>query len=134
VDIERLEWQTFRQRRNAKQFDALAFSIGLTPDADMFELYHSTAQQGGFNYMGLSDPELDRLLERARTTFDTAERLEIHHRIQRRLHEQQPVTVLFHFATPVLHDRRLIGVTPSPLDHWTTTSGPRVWRWSDEGA
>jgi peptide/nickel transport system substrate-binding protein len=134
VDIERLEWQTFRERRNARQFDALAFSIGLTPDADMFELYHSSAREGGFNYMGLADPELDRLLEQVQVTFDPAERREIHRLIQRRLHEQQPVTVLFHFATPVLHDRRLIGVTPSPLDHWTTTSGPRVWRWSDEGA
>jgi hypothetical protein len=29
----------------------------------------------------------------------------------------------------VLHDKRLQGIVPAPLDHWGITRGPREWHW-----
>lgn len=133
AEIEKIEWQQFRERRGAHEYEAATYSLGFTPIPDQLELYHSTAREGGFNYVGLSDSEVDRLLELGRTTWDPDERRRIYYRLQRRLHELQPIGCLLHFATPVLYDRRLKGVVPSPLDHWRTTSGPRVWRWVDNG-
>jgi peptide/nickel transport system substrate-binding protein len=134
AEIEKLEWQQFRERRLAHDFDAAMAGMGFTPSPDQFELYHSTARDGGYNFVGLSDPEVDRLLEAGQTTWDDEERRAIYRRLQRRLHELQPIGCLVHFPSPVLHDRRLEGIVPSPLGHWRTTRGPRVWRWNPDAA
>jgi peptide/nickel transport system substrate-binding protein len=134
ASIEKLEWQQFRERRRAHDFDAAMSGLGFTPSPDQFELYHTTAREEGYNFVGLSDPEIDRLLEQGRKTWDAAERRGIYQRLQRRLLELQPIGCLVHFPTPVLHDRRLEGVVPSPLDHWRTTRGPRVWHWNPDAA
>jgi peptide/nickel transport system substrate-binding protein len=132
AEIERLEWQAFRERRNAGKFGAASFSLTFTSDPDHFGLYHSSAADGGYNFGGLADPEIDRLVEEGRRTFDFETRLDIYHRLQQLLHEKQPVTCLFYFASPVIHDRRLQGVVPSPVDYWRTTQGARLWRWVEE--
>ncbi len=130
VEIEKLEWNHYRDRRNGGQFQAAMDGLSSTGIPDQYELYHSGMRREGVNYMAFADPLVDRLLEEGRTTFDPALRRPIYFRLQRRLLELQPVGCLFHFATPVLHDRRLRGIEPSPLDFWRTTRGPRVWSWA----
>ena len=132
AEIEKLDWHTFRERRKAHDFDAAMASLAFTPNPDQYELYHSSAKNGGFNYVSFSDSAVDRMVSRARTVWDDEERRRIFFDLQARLEELQPIAPLLHFATPVLHDRRLQGVVPSPLDHWRTTSGPRNWRWVDD--
>jgi len=130
MKIETLEWQTLRDRRDAHLFEAVSFSLFLTRNPDQFELYHSTAKDDGYNFYGLDDPEIDRLLEQGRELFDPLARREVYYELQRRLHEREPLTTLFNFATPVLFDRRLEGIQPSPLGHLVTTEGPRQWHWT----
>ena len=101
-----------------------------SPNPDQSELYLSDRYPDGFNFVKFRDPEVDRLVLRARETFDPLERRETLFRLQERLLELQPVSSLFHFASPVLHDKRLLGVTASPRDYYRTTHGPRLWRWA----
>ncbi|HKQ61162.1 MAG TPA: ABC transporter substrate-binding protein [Candidatus Polarisedimenticolaceae bacterium] len=129
ADILKLEWQAFREQRGRHEFQAAAATFKLTPNPDQFELYHSSMREHGFNFVGLADAEIDRLLEQGRTTFDRSSRLEIYRRLQHRLHELEPISVLFYFTGSVLHDRQLEGVQPTPLDCWQTTAGPRQWHW-----
>jgi peptide/nickel transport system substrate-binding protein len=129
--IVNLEWQAFRERRNSGNFDAAGFTLSMTPNPDQFDLYHSTASESGFNFYGLADPELDRLIEEGRQTFERKARGEIYDRLQARLVELEPLTCLFHFATPLLYDRRLAGIVPSAIGYAATTEGPRRWHWSD---
>lgn len=129
AEIEKIEWRLFRQRRNDHQFQAAQGSLLFSPAPDQYDLYHSTARDGGSNYVSFADTQVDRLLERGRTTFDLASRMEVYHQLQVRLHELEPISCLFHFASPVLHDHRLVGIEPSALDLYRTTRGPRVWRW-----
>lgn len=128
--IEKIEWGLYRERRGAGQFDAMLGSVSTTASPDQWDLYHSAAREGGYNFGGLADPQLDEWLDLGRRTFDPDERREIYLRVQRRLHELQPIGALLHFPVPVLLDRRLEGVHPSLLDHFKTTDGPRVWRWN----
>ena len=130
AEIERLEWQAFRERRDAGRFDAASFSISLTPSPDQTDLYHSASRESGFNVYGLRDPAVDSLCERGRAEFDPQQRREIYRELQRILHEQEYVSAMFHFATPVLHDARLAGLAPSPLGLWVTVDGPRRWHWT----
>ena len=132
VEIEQLEWQTFRERRNAGAFEAASFSMTLTPSPDQFDLYHSSAREA-YNFYGLRDAEIDRLLELGRVEFDDARRKEIYRSLQHVLHEREPIGAMFHFATPILHDAALEGLMGSPLGLWVTTEGPRLWRWESRG-
>ena len=134
AEIERMEWQAFRERRNAGEFEAVSFSLGFTPNPDQYDLYHSSATETGFNFYGLDDEEIDRLVELGRTTFDEPTRKSIFGQLQRALYEREPITCTFNLDSPVLHDKRLIGVTPSPLGVLLTTDGPRLWQWSDVAA
>ncbi len=128
AEIEKLEWRQFRERRRAHEFEAAMAGLSFTPSPDQFELYHSSARDE-FNFGGLADPEVDRLLEQGRTTLDVEARRAIYFELQQRLHALQPIGCLLHFPTPVLHDKRLQGIVPAPLDHWGITRGPREWHW-----
>jgi len=130
MTIERLEWKAFQERRSTHRFQAAMASLHFTPIPDQFELYHSTSRGRGLNYVGFRDEEVDRLLVEGRRTFDSRARLEIYHRIQRRIHDLEPISPLFHFASPVLHDARLEGLEPSPRGIWLIEPGPRRWRWA----
>ena len=77
---------------------------------------------------------IDRLVELGRATFDESERLAIYGQLQKALHEREPITCTFNFASPVLYDDRLSGVTASPLGVLLTTDGPSRWRWTDDAA
>ncbi len=130
AEIRQLEWQAFRELRNSGKFDAASYSLSFTPEPDQFwGLFHSTAT-AAYNVFGFADAEVDRLLEAGRSIGDEAARRAAYRTLQRRLYELEAVSCTFYFSTPVLHDRRLEGVTPSPLDYWRTTRGPRVWRWA----
>ena len=131
MEIETLEFGAFLERRRSGQFDAVMASLTFTPIPDQYELYHTSATEDGYNFFSFSDPEVDRLLELGRESFDRAEREAVYRELQRRLEELQPMSCLFHFASPVLHDPRLRGLQPSPIDLWRITPGPRVWSWEE---
>jgi peptide/nickel transport system substrate-binding protein len=130
MGIEKLEWRAFQERRRVHAFEAAMAAFHLGPTPDQYEIYHSSARQTGFNYVGFSDPESDRLLEAGRLEMDPGRRKEIYHRLQRRLHELEALSALFHFSSPYLHDRRLEGFEPSPLGLWSTAPGPQAWRFA----
>ena len=131
VTVDQLEWQTFRERRKERKFHVLAQTFQFTTP-DMYDLYHSATEV--YNFWSNDDPEIDRLLDAVRYTFDPDQRLAEMHRLQRRLHEQEPVTAVFFFDAPLIYDKRLLGVRPSPLGYAASIHGPREWRWADEAS
>jgi ABC-type transport system substrate-binding protein len=104
--------------------------VSLTTNPDVYPLFHSQAADQ-MNYGRLADPEVDRLIEVSRTTFDPVQRRRELRELERRLFDLQPAAWLFNFPTPLLHDRRLQGIRPSPVGQWATSEGPRLWRWSE---
>jgi peptide/nickel transport system substrate-binding protein len=132
MKIEKLAWEAFRDRRKKHGFEAAMGSLQFDLTPDRFSLYHSTATEDGFNYGGFSDPEVDHLLEAGRTTIDPAARREIYDSLQRRLDDLQPISFLFQFAQPNLHDADLQGVAASPVGLYQFAPGPRAWHWSGE--
>jgi len=130
AEIRQLEWQAFRELRNSGRFDAASYNLLFTPEPDQFwDLFHSSAT-AAYNVYGLADPEVDRWLAAGREAVSDDDRRSAYRKLQRRLYELEAVSCTFYFSTPVLHDRRLEGLTPSPIDLWRTTAGPQVWRWA----
>jgi peptide/nickel transport system substrate-binding protein len=65
--------------------------------------------------VGYANPEVDRLLEEGRRTFDREKRQQIYRQIHRLLYEDQPYTFLFvPDALPILH-ARFRHVRPTPI-------------------
>lgn len=132
MEVERLEWKSHVERRRSRTFEAAMASLTFSPSPDLFDLLHSSAARGGFNYAGLSDAEVDRLLEAGRSTLDPEERRRIYVALQRRVHELEPIACLFQFVQVVLVDARLRGPRPSPLGVFEARPGPERWSWAGD--
>lgn len=133
VTIEKVEQRAFVERRKKHSFQAVMASNLFDPTADQYSIYHSSQRDGGMNYGGFSDPEVDRLVDVGRTTVDPIQRREIYDRLQERLHDEQPISYILQFASPVLHDADLLGVASSPMGLYQFVPGPRAWHWSGAG-
>ena len=92
-------------------------------DGFLYEMYESSLSPytSGTAY---SDPDVDRLLQLARSTPDEARRLELSRRAAHEIAADVPVIPLFQFADFRLLSTRIGGFTPNPMyvaDMW------RLW-------
>ncbi|MFB6261226.1 MAG: ABC transporter substrate-binding protein, partial [Thiohalorhabdaceae bacterium] len=116
VDLRLVEWATFiSQFINPQDFDAVILGWSLSPDPDQYSIWHSSQQDPGqFNFVGLEDPEVDRLLEAGLQTFDAAERERIYHRFARELLEATPIVYLYAPLSLSAVHKRIHGIEPAP--------------------
>ncbi len=117
VHIRLLEWSTFiNEFIDKRRFEAviLGWSIGLDPD--QYDIWHSSKTgEKEFNFVSYSNPEVDRLLEEGRRTFDLEKRKRAYYRIQEILAEDVPYVFLYvPDALPIVH-ARFRGIKPSPI-------------------
>ncbi|MDR7554149.1 MAG: ABC transporter substrate-binding protein [Armatimonadota bacterium] len=76
------------------------------PEADILAYYHT---QGTLNEFGYANPELDRLLEAGRATFDLKERAKIYHQAQKFMAWDAPVIYLVYPHELQAMNRRVQG-------------------------
>ena len=114
--IERLDWPTLWERLQKGQFEAaMSGSVPAgDPDDVVFGMLHSSQIQGGRNYAGFRDEQIDEWLEEGRRTIDPAARSACYRRIARRAEILQPYTYLFFPKVLAALSRRVTGVAPSP--------------------
>lgn len=89
------EFPVLLQRAFAKNFDALIidYSGRIDPDVALSTYF----QSGGlYNPGAYSNPEVDRLLSRARAAANIAERTRVYRQIQRIVMEDSPYIILYH--------------------------------------
>ncbi len=113
MKIQIVEWSTFiKEFVDKKKFDAILLGWNLTPEPDIFDIFHSSRTgQGQYNFIEYRNAEVDSLLESARALFDEEERKKIYHKVHEIIHEEEPYTFLFFTdAMPILH-RRFKGVS-----------------------
>jgi peptide/nickel transport system substrate-binding protein len=99
---EALEFHTLIEQLNEGRFDAAVLGWGIPTSFDFRFAYHS-AEIGGTNVIGFSNPEVDRLLEDARQAPDMPSMGPYLDRLQRLQQELQPYTFLW-------QSRRLLGI------------------------
>jgi peptide/nickel transport system substrate-binding protein len=88
VNIEQLEWGTLLDNmRGERDFDMLNIIFTFQPDPDgyLYQYFHTDSSD---NHSGISDPEIDDLIEQGRTTVDEDERNEIYRELQVRLADE----------------------------------------------
>jgi peptide/nickel transport system substrate-binding protein len=116
VKIRIVEWAAFiKEFIDKGRFEAvlLGWTTGLDPDA--YDIWHSSkTKPGELNFIHYNNPEVDRLLEEGRHTFDREKRRRAYFRLQEIIAGDQPYTFLFvPDALPAVH-KRFRGVKPAP--------------------
>jgi peptide/nickel transport system substrate-binding protein len=114
MEIEKVETALYLDRLRTHQFDAASLLwVNQDPVQDNFQIFHSSQAAGGSNYVSYKNPEVDKLIEQARTEFDPAKRLELERAQHRLLYEDQ----VYNFLTnrPLLDavKVRVHGLKPS---------------------
>jgi peptide/nickel transport system substrate-binding protein len=116
VKIRVIEWASFLSQFIDKgNFEAVLLGWTISPDPDMFDIWHSSKTgPKELNFIGYKNPEVDRLLEEGRGTFDMEKRKRCYWRFQEILAEDQPYTFLYvPDALPAV-SARFRGITPAP--------------------
>ena len=98
VKLEQLEFGTLLEDSSSGDFEALHLGWSGRVDPDL-NIYDFMTTDGDFNDSGYSNPEVDELLNEARTTSDEAERKELYTQTMEILHEEVPYVYLYHSNT-----------------------------------
>jgi oligopeptide transport system substrate-binding protein len=114
VEIQQTEFATFLKDLNRRRFQM--FDIGWIadyPDPENFLdiLFHSESHNNHTNY---SSPEVDRLLELARTESDEAARFQIYHQAEQQILDDAPWVPLWYSG------ERYVLVKPNVEDYYQT--------------
>jgi peptide/nickel transport system substrate-binding protein len=108
LEPDPLEWAVFTDRLNNKNFEAISLGWTSGIETDIYQMFHSEqALEGGDNFMTYLNPELDSVLEQARTTVQEEERIPHWHRAHEILHEDQPYMFLFFGKSLIFIDDRI---------------------------
>jgi len=95
VTVEPTEFVTSLDLADQGKFDT--FQIGwsgrIDPDGNLFDFHHS---EGALNYSGAHDPEVDQLLEQARTSTDPAEREQLYAQVIDLILQRRNIIYLYH--------------------------------------
>ena len=116
VILDQLEWSVFEQRLTERNFEMVSLAWTGSAEGDPYQIWHSSqAENRGSNYIGYKNEEVDDLIMKARVTMDRSKRMEMWHRIQQIMHEDQPYTFLFNRPSLVFMDNRFENVKRHPL-------------------
>ncbi|MEM7681628.1 MAG: ABC transporter substrate-binding protein [Planctomycetota bacterium] len=118
------EWNILTQRLDERNFDAAALGWGASVESDIKQIFHSESiDGGGDNAVAYTNPELDAVIDQARSTMESEPRYALWRRAHRLLHEDQPYTYLFtRQQVQLVNDRfrgdRVTKIGLSPRDEW----------------
>lgn len=116
AEVRVVEWSAFiNDFIDKRKFEAVVLGWSLSLDPDQYDIWHSSKTgEKEFNFVSFADPEVDRLLEEGRRTFDLAARKRIYDRFQEILVEQQPYTFLYVAESLPALSSRFMGIKPAP--------------------
>jgi peptide/nickel transport system substrate-binding protein len=112
MDLKPIEWSVFIEHLYERNFDAMCLYSSFSDVwIDNYEDYHSSEDKPrAGNTPGFHTPALDKLLSDCRQEFDREKRIPMYHEIYRILHEEQPITLLFHGKVHVVAHKRFQNV------------------------
>ena len=117
VEIRVIEWAALlKEYIKKRNFETVILAWGITPDPDQYDIWHSSkTSPDELNRIGYSNPEVDELLEKGRSTCVEADRKKYYDRLQEVLAEDQPIVFLyFRDGLPVVSSR-IRGIVPAPI-------------------
>ncbi|MGQ9689613.1 MAG: peptide-binding protein [Desulfobaccales bacterium] len=113
--LRTVEWAAFiKEFIDKGRFEAVLLGWTTGQDPDLYDIWHSSkTKPGELNFIHYNNPEVDRLLEEGRHTFDREKRRRAYFRFQEIIAQDQPYSFLFvPDALPAVH-KRFRGIKPA---------------------
>jgi ABC-type transport system substrate-binding protein len=97
VQISPAKWALMLEKLHKKEFDACMLGWAMSWKQDLYQIWHSSQAEvpESSNAIGYKSPELDKLIEEMRVTFDPELQKTLYHRMHKILYEDQPYAFLF---------------------------------------
>lgn len=116
VKIRVLEWASLLTNYiDTRNFDAVLMGWSISQDPDQYDIWHSSKTGAKeLNFISYKNPEIDRLLEEGRGTFDKDKRRRCYFRMQEIIADEQPYTFLYVPAALPVISSRFRGIEPAP--------------------
>lgn len=113
---EAMDWPVMQQKLDDRNYDAIMLGWGGAAETDIYQMFHSDqTADGGDNYTYYINPELDKLIDQARTTVDRDKCQKLWWKCHAVLNEDQPYTFMMNPLSVVFYDRRLQNVEVTKL-------------------
>lgn len=110
------EWSVMLDNLRRKDFDAITLGWTSGIEIDIYQMFHSSQTvEGGDNFMGYRNPELDRLIDAARGEVDEDKRMRLWREAEGVMVADQPYTFLFRRQTLAFVDQRIANLQNTPL-------------------
>lgn len=116
VNLRIVEWAAFlKEYIDKRDFEAIIMSWSVPMDPDLFDVWHSSkTRPGELNFISYQNPEVDRLIDEGRFTFDQAKRKAAYDRIQEIFYDEVPYVFLFVPDSLPVVSSRVLGPEVSP--------------------
>lgn len=125
VKIEEVEWGAYLERTAAGEHDMFILGwVTVTADADygLYALFHSSQHGGAGNRTFFTSGEVDKLLDKGRTSIDEKERLDAYSKAQEIIVEEAPQLFLFFQNQNVGQQKYIEGFRLHPAGHHRLSS------------
>ena len=120
VDVRVTEYSACVDRILAMDYDAAVVEWKLSTKVDLTGLYHSSSMRPrGFNFVGYSNPELDRAIDEALVQPEMKTAKALWGRAQRMIYDDQPCTFIAVPQELTAVDNRFCNVRPSAISIFT---------------
>ncbi len=101
------EWSVMLDMIKKRSFEAIAIGWSSGLETDIYQIFHSDQLlEGGDNFTGYKNEELDKLIDNARATVDEKARMKLWQAAENILYEDQPYTFLMRSKSLVFIDDR----------------------------
>ena len=110
------EWSVMLDLLGKRNFDAITLGWSSGVETDIFQMFHgSQTDNGGDNFVGNKNPELDKLIDEARATVDEEKRMPLWQQTEAIIHDEQPYTFLMRRQTMAFIDNRIHNIAHTQL-------------------
>ncbi len=103
------EWSVFLDALKGKDFDAGHLAWQTSFVYDPYNIFHSDAIDGKYNFTSYGRPEVDSLMTAAMLAPDPEQAMPLWHEMLRYVHEDQPYSVLFELVESTAFHSRVQG-------------------------
>jgi peptide/nickel transport system substrate-binding protein len=115
MKIRLVDSSTLISSGNAKNFEMISYQWSGRPDPDgnVYQFF-KTSPGTSLNWSGLSNPQLDALLDKTREVSNQAERKKLYSEVIKILHDEVPMVFIVHPIEPKAFSPKVQGYDPVP--------------------
>jgi peptide/nickel transport system substrate-binding protein/microcin C transport system substrate-binding protein len=96
MDLKLVDWNTFQKIVDDRNFEALAMAWGGVVESDPHQIWHSESDvKGGSNFIGYSNPEVDKLIGKIRQEMYSKKRQALQRKVYRLVAEDYPAIFMW---------------------------------------